>query len=77
MQTKDRYQWINTFYDNIPQNKNTNSDKIWIIRKIPVKKEEDFIGTANITKVETFYNLKITKPRQVYEFETEDEEKFI
>jgi len=40
MQTKDRYQWIDSFYDNIPQNISANPDKIWIIEKLPVKKNE-------------------------------------
>ena len=34
-------------------------------------------GKAAITKNGRFFNVKVTKPKNIYEFETENEDKFV
>lgn len=53
-------------------------DRVTVIQRPTERRQEkDFVGTANITKNGPFLNLKITKPNQVYEFESENEEVFV
>lgn len=77
LQAVDRFKWISSYYDDTPSNEFANKDKLFILQKAPPKKEEVYTGTANITKDGPYYNLKITTSTQVYEFESENEERFI
>ena len=43
----------------------------------PQKKEENHDGVGNITKIDSFFNLKIRRGSSLYEFESESEQKIV
>ena len=72
--------WIKSYYDNIAQNAIKDESKIFTIKKKQVqasKKASTHDGVANITILDKFFNLKVKRRENVYEFETQNEEKLI
>lgn len=71
--------WIPAYFNDIPSNE-VIADKIITIQRVVDRKQEkqkEYNGSANITKNGPFFNLKVTTPNHVYEFESENEEVFV
>ena len=68
-QSVDEYKWQSSFYGDIPINQMGDKSKIIQIKKVlPPKPEISYEGVANITKAGGFYNLKLGKGGNMYEF---------
>ncbi len=66
-QSESDHKWTSTFYDNIPANEQTDKTKIFLIKKAPPPKPEiEYDAIANITKVDSFFNLKLGKGTVMY-----------
>lgn len=74
-QGSEEPKWIRNYYDNIPINELSDKSKLIVIkRSLPPKPDIQYDGVANITKAGSFYNLKLGKGSNMYEFETESED---
>jgi hypothetical protein len=74
--------WLPAFFNGVPSNE-AIPERVALIQRVldrkqeKQKEEKEHSSTGNITRNGPFYNLKITKPNHVYEFETENEEVFV
>lgn len=77
-QDSNQLKWLKSYYDNIPANEVSDKTKLIIVKRVlPPKPDIEFDGVANITKTGSFFNIKLGKGSNMYEFETESEDRLV
>ncbi|MCB0370269.1 MAG: hypothetical protein KDD45_12810 [Bdellovibrionales bacterium] len=65
----DNLSWWHSYYENVPLNQLSDKTKLFMVSKKahpkPVVQHE---GEGNITKDGSFFNMKITRGKNIYEF---------
>jgi hypothetical protein len=63
--------WVGSFYEGIVLNQISDKSKIHeIIKRDPPKEKFKYDGVANITRRGNFFNMKISRGKGIYEFES-------
>jgi hypothetical protein len=68
-QDSNPLKWLKSYYDNIVLNEVSDKAKLIIVKRaLPPKSDIEYDGVANITKAGSFYNIKVGKGSNMYEF---------